>query len=665
MAKIGSLTADMKLRSAAFQRDMAKSAKAVQSNTAKMNKSLRSVRNSSRAVVKSFNQVRAGAGALAGALAVRQFTQFTKGAIEFADVLAKQADGLGLTTQALQEYRGAAALAGIETKRFDKGIERFVRNVGDAREGTGALVTLLKKMDAGFLETLTLTTDTDQALALMLKRLSEAEDAFERGALAAAAFGREGVKFAKIVREGGGNLRLMRDRAIEMGLVLREDVARAAENVNDRMTLLQTSFETAFNTSIIETFANAFQLTKENFEAAQLAGERFGTAVGKSMLAVAKAAEFVARNIQLITTVMATLIALKAASFFVAGAAAVVKFARALLIAAKSGAILNLIISKSVIGALVKMAIATSAAAASWKIFSKEAGGAVKAVEKEMSELISTTRQTGTAADKAATEAALAFAKEQVAVKALISDLEFERSLISATNREREIAINLRRAGASATEAQQKSIRDLTGDLISFREAQSVAAGSVRTFLGDLREGKSAAEAFDNALQGVIDRLLDIVADQVATQIISGFFRGAGASGGLSGGGGLDALAFHRGGIVGRTGGENRRLPLGTFAHAPRLHNGLAPDEFPAVLQRGERVTAAGADPAVGSPKFEFNVLNFTGQPVETREQTSPGGGRRIDAIIGEMAAEQTREFGSPLNKSIRSMGGTQGLITR
>ncbi|CAK0772901.1 hypothetical protein CCP3SC15_4680004 [Gammaproteobacteria bacterium] len=51
---------------------------------------------------------------------------------------------------------------------------------------------------------------------------------------------------------------------------------------------------------------------------------------------------------------------------------------------------------------------------------------------------------------------------------------------------------------------------------------------------------------------------------------------------------------MHSGGMVGRTSFPHREMPAWMIATAPRLHNGLAADEFPAVLQRGERVIAKG-----------------------------------------------------------------------
>jgi len=60
----------------------------------------------------------------------------------------------------------------------------------------------------------------------------------------------------------------------------------------------------------------------------------------------------------------------------------------------------------------------------------------------------------------------------------------------------------------------------------------------------------------------------------------------------------LTAFGFggvaHAGGIVGATPFPVRMVPAGTFENAPRLHSGLASDEYPAILQRGERVIPRG-----------------------------------------------------------------------
>jgi hypothetical protein len=59
---------------------------------------------------------------------------------------------------------------------------------------------------------------------------------------------------------------------------------------------------------------------------------------------------------------------------------------------------------------------------------------------------------------------------------------------------------------------------------------------------------------------------------------------------GMSGVGQLLGGLFHEGGIVGKGGGSPRNMNVSDFIGAPRFHNGLKADEFPAILQKGEEV---------------------------------------------------------------------------
>jgi len=67
---------------------------------------------------------------------------------------------------------------------------------------------------------------------------------------------------------------------------------------------------------------------------------------------------------------------------------------------------------------------------------------------------------------------------------------------------------------------------------------------------------------------------------------------------------------MHGGGIVGKDVTGYRQVDPSIFAGAPRLHNGLAADEFPAILQRGESVVPKGGMQA--APKIEFHNHDHT-----------------------------------------------------
>lgn len=142
-------------------------------------------------------------------------------------------------------------------------------------------------------------------------------------------------------------------------------------------------------------------------------------------------------------------------------------------------------------------------------------------------------------------------------------------------------------------------------------------------------------------------------------QLTSGTYTGAG--GDLSGLGGIvPARVAHAGGIIGQTLFPQRAIPAMAFAGAPRLHKGLAPDEYPAILQRGETVTPKG-----GSVAPTINIINNAGAEISTDMQ-EVNGGMQIDVMIDQAVARKLGTFGSSSNKVLRSnFSAKERLIRR
>lgn len=139
--------------------------------------------------------------------------------------------------------------------------------------------------------------------------------------------------------------------------------------------------------------------------------------------------------------------------------------------------------------------------------------------------------------------------REREAVTKLIEQLQFEQSLIGMSNEQKAIANALRTAGAAATESERAAIAGLIEDNYALNESlkrQEEAyaaikdlAGSVLSgFIRDIREGKSAGEAFAGVLDTIIDKLIEIALQAALNAIfpglgsVAGLFGGARASGG-------------------------------------------------------------------------------------------------------------------------------------
>jgi hypothetical protein len=108
-------------------------------------------------------------------------------------------------------------------------------------------------------------------------------------------------------------------------------------------------------------------------------------------------------------------------------------------------------------------------------------------------------------------------------------------------------------------------------------------------------------QSFTQSLLRVWQRMLAQMAAASTMAAMARFLTGPGFANliGLS-------PAFHGGGEVGWDSGSPRAVPAAAFAGAPRLHGGLGGDEFPAILQRGERVIPKGA--GFGTTVFNQHV---------------------------------------------------------
>lgn len=116
---------------------------------------------------------------------------------------------------------------------------------------------------------------------------------------------------------------------------------------------------------------------------------------------------------------------------------------------------------------------------------------------------------------------------------------------------------------------------------------------------------KGEFEGFGDYLKSFADSVLKTFSDMLAEMVTKWIIETAKMSlgGGTTGGGGgwlsslggmVSSFFAHEGGIVGQSAFPTRAVPAYAFAGAPRLHNGFMPDEYPAILQKGETVLPKG-----------------------------------------------------------------------
>lgn len=129
-----------------------------------------------------------------------------KSSIDTLDSLSEVAAVTGLTANELLAYRRSAELAGVGQEQLETSLLKFAKTVGEAKLGTGALVTTVDKLIPGFSAAIAATQTQDQALRLVAQAYAATDDAAIRALIATAAFGRTGARMGEFLASGSKGL---------------------------------------------------------------------------------------------------------------------------------------------------------------------------------------------------------------------------------------------------------------------------------------------------------------------------------------------------------------------------------------------------------------------------------------------------------------------------
>jgi len=171
--------------------------------------------------------------ALIGVAGLAGMGLLIKSSIQVIDKLGKVSSKLGVTSQELQRFRFAAKLAGVEETALDMGLQRFIRRVGEAAQGTGEAKDALKKMGIQLTNSNGSVRSATDLLGQVSEALKNTKDPAERLRLAFKLFDSEGVAMVNMLKNGKTALNSTMMEADKLGFVLSDKVVAASQRVND------------------------------------------------------------------------------------------------------------------------------------------------------------------------------------------------------------------------------------------------------------------------------------------------------------------------------------------------------------------------------------------------------------------------------------------------
>ena len=246
---------------------------------ASVNRGLRSVAKASAPIAGFMTKWGlATATAAAGASAALVKMRMTA-----VDNLAKTADKLGVTTEALAGLQHAAEISGVSTETMNMALQRMTRRVAEAAMGTGEA--------KGALEELNLNADAlaklplDQQMNIVADAMQGVEKQSDRVRLAMKLFDSEGVALVNTLSGGSDGLKEMAQEASRLGIAISRVDAAMIEQANDDVLRAKSVFQgfgnqiaTELSPLISELAANFYQTALDSNEAGNV-GSRVAQAL--------------------------------------------------------------------------------------------------------------------------------------------------------------------------------------------------------------------------------------------------------------------------------------------------------------------------------------------------------------------------------------------------
>jgi len=238
-----------------------------------------------------------------------------------------------------------------------------------------------------------------------------------------------------------------------------------------------------------------------------------------------------------------------------------------------------------------------------------------------------------------------------------------KRTILEDTLKLKELLASTKEA--TFAEGMLLSLKHLSDEyenyLTKTKLAQELTTSFVETtksgfsdMFSDIMDGTlNISDAFEDMAKRIRKAMLDVIADQTAKAFMK-LLMNVGVSiigkwnNRWQGANDVSWGQMHKGGIVGESTKKTVKAPEYLLSMAPRLHNGLAADEFPAILQKGEQVIPKNQ--VNQQPKITLNIINKTSHDVTAEQKSAKWDGKQfvIDTILSDV------KRGGPLRAIMR-----------
>ena len=208
-----------------------------------------------RSMLPSIKTLAISAGAAVGGLGAGLFA-IANSTAKAGSELQKMSLRLGIGTDALGEYHHAAEMSGVSTETFNMAMQRMVRRIAEAAQGTGEAVDALKELGMPIKDLAAMKPD--EQFEKITEAMQGTETQADRVRLAMKLFDSEGVKLVQMMGNGVEGLNKFREEAKALGITFDQVGADQSAEFRDNLLRIQrifTGIKTQIGQAIIPIFS--------------------------------------------------------------------------------------------------------------------------------------------------------------------------------------------------------------------------------------------------------------------------------------------------------------------------------------------------------------------------------------------------------------------------
>lgn len=275
--ELAALQVSLELQSAQFTAEMAK----VNSQLSGLNRSV----NGAKAGMEKFGSVLKSAFAAGAVIAGIKSLADSVGAVaDRFDDMGKAAQKIGIATADLSALNFAAEQSGVSFESLQTGVKKLSVGMSELNDSSSKAGLALRNVGV------TAQDSTSQAFDKVAEALSKMPDGYQKTAAAIAIFGKSGSDLIPLLNEGEAGIGKMKDRAEELGLVMKDKTVAQLTLFNDSLNELRKSSEGLRN-RIVEGLAPSLAGLAKTLADAKTTSDAwvaFGKKLGEIFVAVAE-----------------------------------------------------------------------------------------------------------------------------------------------------------------------------------------------------------------------------------------------------------------------------------------------------------------------------------------------------------------------------------------